>query len=115
MDRVKQFFGLDGSDISSEDWKRLFRTGKRNLLKSAPLGFTVETFWEGRGAKVEFTKKGTPLVYQTRAYVAGTRVEAGRWSWTDRIEAANGHKAIVEALESGKYGPDATDLQKVMP
>lgn len=107
------FYGLDGGEISSDDWSRLFRMKKRFVKFDRVGGFEVETIWEGRGIRAKF-ESGKPLVYQTIAYFGGTRVEIGHWWWKNRPDAVAGHERIVEALRSGEYGPDATELETII-
>lgn len=107
-----KFYGLEGGEISSDQWKKLFRMRKRNVKKDTVSGFEVDTYWEGQGVKIKFTSTGEPLIYQTRAYIFGSRVEIGHWWWKNRGDALAGHTRIVEALGSGDYGPDAVDLHE---
>lgn len=107
-------YGLDGGEISSHDWSRLYRMKKRFVESDKVFGFEVDTIWEGRGVRIQFDPDGAPLIYQTVVYVGGTRVEIGHWWWKNRTDAVSGHNRIVEALRSGDYGPDSTELEKVI-
>ena len=110
VDYAGKFYGLEGGEISSEDWKKLFRMKKRFVKMEKVLGFEVETIWEGRGILLKMDGEN-PLVYQTMVYFGGTRVEVGHWYWKNRKDAVEGHDRIVEALRSGSYGADSTDLE----
>lgn len=109
--QTAKFYGLEGGEITSDEWKKLFRMRKRNVKRDLVSGFEVDTIWEGQAVKIEFDK-GTPLIYQTRAYLFGTKVEIGRWWWKNRGDALAGHARIVQELGSGAYGPDAIDLHE---
>lgn len=109
-----EFFGLSGGQISSDEWKMLFRTSKRYVKFQKVQGFEVETIWEGRRVRIGFNDAGEPLIYQTRVYIAGTRVQVGLWQWRSRGEALEGHQRIVTELGSGSYGPDSVDLHEVI-
>lgn len=113
-DTAGLFYGLDGSEISSFDWSRLYRMKKRFVKMDSVSGFKIETVWEGRGVRAGFDADGDPLVYQTFVYLVGPRVDIGHWYWKNRPEAIAGHNRIVEALRSGDYGPDSTDLETVI-
>lgn len=110
-EKVVKWFGLDGAEITSDDWSRLFRMKRRNVAADRVRGFEVQTIWEGRGVKIPFVGD-VPQVYNTVVWIDGTRVAVGSWWWQNRAEAVAGHARIVQALASGDYGPDSVDLNE---
>ena len=118
---MAEYWGLDGQEISYEEWAEIFHSQERFLareyLDKTPLGIGVEvsSVWIGLSWLLEDLEGEKPLIFETMVFPLdrGSRwSELGCWRWDSREAALEGHRTIVDGIMSGELElrlPEFTD------
>ena len=104
---MAEYYGLDGSEISYEEWAKVFHSEDRFLARdvldktSDREAVEVSTVWIG----VSWLDEDPPLVFETMIFPMVDDDyrwnELGCWRWASYEAAVEGHKEIVDGVVLG--------------
>jgi hypothetical protein len=105
---MAEYYGLNGSKVSYEEWLEIFHSKDKFLArdvldKTSPWGaIEVSTVWIG----LSWLDEDPPLVFETMVFPleddASRWSELGCWRWATFDAAHEGHQAIIDGIRSGE-------------
>jgi hypothetical protein len=99
---MADMYGLDGQEISYEEWSKIFRSEDRFIAREylTNLGLEVSTVWIGLSWELE----KIPLIFETMVFPLERDhrwQDLGCWRWETRKDALEGHQSIVDGIIAG--------------
>lgn len=105
---MTEYYGLDSSEISYEEWVNIFHSKDRFLARDVldktldREAVEVSTVWIG----VSWLDEDPPLVFETMIFPMADDDyrwnELGCWRWANLEDAHKGHKKIIDGVLSGE-------------